>query len=182
VDSQPKTQRSGRGKTKYKHTVSNPNYSTGLGWKWGKRGRAPPFIGETLISPPMAARRVSMRVRADARSRARVDPRPQGRIVASAGKCGRGRTSGRTFSSKNVRYDIPGEDCIPARSFLSTRSSRLRNLIFLCAFLREHMCVAGCEQISFVSCCCEVLLSGFRVSGCEQVQEVGFVLTDRVLR
>jgi hypothetical protein len=29
------------------------------------------------------------------------------------------------------------EDCIPERSFLSTRSSRLRNLIFLCAFLRQ---------------------------------------------
>jgi hypothetical protein len=33
VDSQPKTQQSGREKTKYKHTVSNPNYSTGFGWK-----------------------------------------------------------------------------------------------------------------------------------------------------
>jgi hypothetical protein len=75
------------------------------------------------------------------------------------------------------------EDCIPARSFLSTRSSRLRNLIFLCAFLREHMCVGGCEQISFVRCCCcEVLLSGFRVSDCEQVQEVGFLLTDRFVQ
>jgi hypothetical protein len=30
-----------------------------------------------------------------------------GKIV-SARKCGRGRTSGRTFSSKNVCYDIPG--------------------------------------------------------------------------
>jgi hypothetical protein len=29
-------------------------------------------------------------------------------LTASAGKCGRRRTSGRTFSSKNVRYDIPG--------------------------------------------------------------------------
>jgi hypothetical protein len=51
VDSQPETQRSSQEKTKYKHTVSNPNYSTGLGWKLGKRGRAPPFIGETLTSP-----------------------------------------------------------------------------------------------------------------------------------
>jgi hypothetical protein len=42
------------------------------------------------------------------------------------------------------------EDYIPARSFLSTRSSCLRNLIFLYAFLREHMCVGGCEHISFV--------------------------------
>jgi hypothetical protein len=33
VDSQQKTQRSGREKTKCKHTVSNPNYSTGIGWK-----------------------------------------------------------------------------------------------------------------------------------------------------
>jgi hypothetical protein len=33
--------------------------------------------------------------------------RPRGRAVT--GKCGRRRTSGRTFSSKNVRYDIPGE-------------------------------------------------------------------------
>jgi hypothetical protein len=33
VDSQPKTQQSGWEKTKYKHTVSNPNYSTRLGWK-----------------------------------------------------------------------------------------------------------------------------------------------------
>jgi hypothetical protein len=75
------------------------------------------------------------------------------------------------------------EDCIPARSFLSTRFSRLHDLIFLCAFLRQQMCVGGCEHIAFVSCCCcEVLLSGFRVSGCEQVQEVGFVLTDRVVR
>jgi hypothetical protein len=30
--------------------------------------------------------------------------------------------------------------------------------------------------------CCEVLLSGFRVSDCEQVQEVGFLLTDKVVR
>jgi hypothetical protein len=79
------------------------------------------------------------------------------------------------------------EDYIPARSFLSTRSSRLRDLIFLCAFLREQMCIGGCEQIAFViafvsCCCCEVLLSGFRVSSCVQVEEVGFVLTDRVVR
>jgi hypothetical protein len=91
VDSQPKTQRSGRGKTKYKYTVSNPNYSTGLGWKWGKRGRVPPFIGETLISPPMAARprrpvaarRVSTRVCADVWSWAHADPRPRRRTAVS---------------------------------------------------------------------------------------------------
>jgi hypothetical protein len=57
---------------------------------------------------------------------------------------------------------------------------------FSCAFLREQMCVGGCEQIAFVivfvSCCCEVLLSGFRVSGCEHIQEVGFVLIDTVVR
>jgi hypothetical protein len=28
-------------------------------------------------------------------------------FTASAGKCGRGRTSRQTFSAKNVRYDIP---------------------------------------------------------------------------
>jgi hypothetical protein len=31
MDSQPKTQRCGRGKTKCEHTISTPNYSTGIG-------------------------------------------------------------------------------------------------------------------------------------------------------
>jgi hypothetical protein len=57
VDSQPKTQRSGREKTKCKHTVSNPNYSTRLGWKWGKRGESSPFYrGNPKFPPPMAER------------------------------------------------------------------------------------------------------------------------------
>jgi hypothetical protein len=42
-----------------------------------------------------------VRVRADAVFTASVCK------IASAGKRGRPRTSGRTFSSKNVRYDIP---------------------------------------------------------------------------
>jgi hypothetical protein len=158
VDSQQKTQRSSREKTKCKHTVSNPNYSTRLGWKWGKRGRAPPFIGETLTSlphgrasarpharvdalpgprGPVAARRVTVHVRTrghgPARTRERVRasvPRRRGRVsmptgtrtradarasackTASAGKRGRARTSGRTFSSKNVLYDIPERKCL----------------------------------------------------------------------
>jgi hypothetical protein len=40
-------------------------------------------------------------------ARARVHARADANFTASAGKCGCGRTSGRTFSSKNVRYDIP---------------------------------------------------------------------------
>jgi hypothetical protein len=36
----------------------------------------------------------------------------------SAGKCGRGRTSGRTFLSKNVRYDIPGSDEFEMKKYL----------------------------------------------------------------
>jgi hypothetical protein len=119
VDSQPKTQRSGWEKTKCKHTVSNPNYSTGRGWKWGKRGRAPPFIGETLLFlPPLhgctSARARGRTTRVHARPRGRAVTGPRGpaparthyRIrtdavftvsagkIASAGKCGRTRTSG----------------------------------------------------------------------------------------
>jgi hypothetical protein len=117
VDSQPKTQRSGREKTKYKHIVSNPNYSTGLGWKWGKRGRAPPFIGETLIflPPPTAARphghgparRMSTRVRVDARSRACTDPRPRVRAMSARARVharGDPRPCGRTCSSMRTRF------------------------------------------------------------------------------
>ena len=54
MDSQPKTQRSGREKTKCEYTISTPNYSNGIGWKWRKRERSQPFIYKTLISPPIA--------------------------------------------------------------------------------------------------------------------------------
>jgi hypothetical protein len=159
VDSQPKTQRSSREKTKCKHTVSNPNYSTGLGWKWGKRGESSPFYrGNPKFSPPWprvcAATGPRGRFTASSRARGRVTcvhVRPRGRadvrthlrgrgasahprhVGAGAGPCPRGsvpaqthlrvradavftafagkrgcaRTSGRTFSSKNVLYDIP---------------------------------------------------------------------------
>jgi hypothetical protein len=98
VDFQPKTQRSGRENTKCKHTVSNPNYSTGIGWKWGKRGRAPSFISKTLkfcppLKPrplgPVAARRVSTRGRAVTGTRVRAtsvdDKNPSVGKTASAG-------------------------------------------------------------------------------------------------
>jgi hypothetical protein len=90
-----------------------------------KGGRAPPFIGKTLIflpphgradawpraradalprpRGPVAARRVSTCYRTDERSRARADPRLRGRdfyradavFTTSVGKCGFGRTFGR---------------------------------------------------------------------------------------
>jgi hypothetical protein len=123
MDSQPKTQRSSREKTKCKHTVSNPNYSTGLGWKWGKRRESSPFyrgnLGFLLSFPPhgrastrpqartdalprprgpVAARRVSTRVRTDARSRGLCGranasaPRRRGRGSTPAGTRVRGYT------------------------------------------------------------------------------------------
>jgi hypothetical protein len=123
VDSQPKTQRSSREKTKCKHTVSNPNYSTELGWKWEKRGENSPFYRVNPKFPPpwprvraatgprgcfTASARAhgrAMRVHAGARSRASADARmrPRGRnfyradavFTTSAGNCGHGQTSGR---------------------------------------------------------------------------------------
>jgi hypothetical protein len=73
MDSQPKTQRSGREKTKCKHTVSNPNYSTGLGWKWGKRGESSPFYrGNPKFPPPMAARCAAIGLRGRGHASART--------------------------------------------------------------------------------------------------------------
>jgi hypothetical protein len=116
VDSQPKTQRSSREKTKYKHTVSNPNYSTELGWKWGKRGESSPFyrenLGFPLSFPPHG--------RASARPQARADalPRPCGPVAARTRPHGRGasvrprhvgagagpRPRGRTAASARTRF------------------------------------------------------------------------------
>jgi hypothetical protein len=45
-----------------------------------------------------------------ASARTRFCVRADAVFTASAGKCGRGRMSGRAFSSKNVRYDIPGRN------------------------------------------------------------------------
>jgi hypothetical protein len=84
------------------------------------------------------------------------------------------------------------EECIPARycffvvfcarSFLSRRSSCLRNLIFLCGFLWDHMRASGClvlqhcgSGLPIRSCrqCCGVLLGGFRVCDSVEVKQVG---------
>jgi hypothetical protein len=111
VDSQPKTQRSGREKTKYKHTVSNPNYSTGLGWKWGKKGESSPFYRETLSFPPMVARRPATgsrgRGHTSVRARGRamhVHARPHGRAVTGP--------RGRTAASARTRF-LPRPRVIP---------------------------------------------------------------------
>jgi hypothetical protein len=107
VDSQPKTQRSSREKTKCKYTVSNLNYSTGLGWKWGKYIESSPFyrgnLGFPLSFPPHGRATC-----VHARSHRRAVTGPRGRDfyradavftasackTASAGKRGRARTSG----------------------------------------------------------------------------------------
>jgi hypothetical protein len=102
VDSPPKTQRSGREKTKCKHTVSNPNYSTGLGWKWGKRGESSPFYkGNPKFSPPMAARpRASARTRGQGPARTRFLPHP--RVTADAG----GRPDGHFHPKTSVMTSL----------------------------------------------------------------------------
>jgi hypothetical protein len=62
---------------------------------------------------PVAARRVSTRVRADV-AQTHCHVRADAVFAASVGKRGRARTSGRTFSSKNVLYDIPGLSTLKA--------------------------------------------------------------------
>ena len=55
MDFQQKTQWSGWEKTKCEYIVSTFNYSTGIGWKWGRRRRASLFIYKILTVPPKAA-------------------------------------------------------------------------------------------------------------------------------
>jgi hypothetical protein len=124
VDSQPKTQRSSREKTKCKHIVSNPNYSTGLDWKWGKYIESSPLyrgnLGFPLSSPlhgrasarpkaranalprphgPVAMRRVS--TRGDGTARTRFLPRPRVKPRPWVNADARGRPN-----EKDVRTDI----------------------------------------------------------------------------